>query len=73
MAAEVNHRRRQRPEPVEQIARSRGRPHLQLERVAAAVLDRRFGLNHGFDFYYDHFNFSRLAEINLDFMERPAN
>jgi len=41
--------------------------------IAAAVLDRRFGLNHGFDFYYDHFNFSRLAEANLDFMERPAN
>ena len=41
--------------------------------IAAAVLDRRFGLNHGFDFYYDHFNFSRLSETNLDFMERPAN
>jgi arylsulfatase A-like enzyme/Flp pilus assembly protein TadD len=41
--------------------------------IAAAVLDRRFGLNHGFDYYYDHFNFSRLAESNLDFMERPAN
>jgi arylsulfatase A-like enzyme/Flp pilus assembly protein TadD len=41
--------------------------------IAAAVLDRRFGLNHGFDFYYDHFNFSRLSESNLDFMERPAN
>jgi arylsulfatase A-like enzyme/Flp pilus assembly protein TadD len=41
--------------------------------IAAAVLDRRFGLNHGFDFYYDHFNFSKLAESNLDFMERPAN
>ena len=41
--------------------------------VAAAVLDRRFGLNQGFDFYYDHFDFSRLAETNLDLMERPAN
>ena len=41
--------------------------------IAAAVLDRRFGLNRGFDFYYDHFNFSRLSESNLDFMERPAN
>ena len=41
--------------------------------IAAAVLDRRFGLNHGFDFYYDHFDFSRLAESNLDLMERPAN
>ncbi|MCU1269912.1 MAG: hypothetical protein JWN74_1206 [Acidobacteriaceae bacterium] len=41
--------------------------------IAAAVLDRRFGLNRGFDFYYDHFNFGRLSEGNLDFMERPAN
>src|SRR2546430_651467 len=41
--------------------------------IAAAVLDRRFGLNHGFDFYYDHFDFSRLAETNLELMERPAN
>jgi arylsulfatase A-like enzyme/Tfp pilus assembly protein PilF len=41
--------------------------------IAAAVLDRRFGLNRGFDFYYDHFNFGRLSEANLDLMERPAN
>jgi arylsulfatase A-like enzyme/Flp pilus assembly protein TadD len=41
--------------------------------IAAAVLDARFGLNQGFDFYYDHFNFSRLDESNLDEMERPGN
>lgn len=41
--------------------------------VASAVLDSRFGLNSGFDFYYDHFDFSRLLETNLDAMERPAN
>ena len=41
--------------------------------VGAAVLDSRFGLNHGFDFYYDNFNFSRLNEANLDAMERPGN
>jgi arylsulfatase A-like enzyme/Tfp pilus assembly protein PilF len=41
--------------------------------IASAVLDSRFGLNHGFDFYYDHFDFSRLEESNLDEMERPAN
>jgi len=41
--------------------------------VAAAVLDSRFGLNQGFDFYYDHFDFSRLNEGNLDEMERPGN
>ena len=41
--------------------------------IAAAVLDSRFGLNHGFDFYYDHFDFSRLDEKNLEEMERPGN
>src|SRR5277367_2121384 len=41
--------------------------------VSAAVLDSRFGLNQGFDFYYDHFDFSRLDERNLDEMERPGN
>jgi len=41
--------------------------------VASAVLDSRFGLNRGFDFYYDHFDFSRLEESNLDEMERPGN
>src|ERR1039458_6194701 len=41
--------------------------------IAAAVLDSRFGLNQGFDFYYDHFDFSRLSEANLDEMERPGN
>jgi arylsulfatase A-like enzyme/Flp pilus assembly protein TadD len=41
--------------------------------IGAAVLDSRFGLNQGFDFYYDHFDFSRLDEANLDQMERPGN
>jgi arylsulfatase A-like enzyme/cytochrome c-type biogenesis protein CcmH/NrfG len=41
--------------------------------VASAVLDSRFGLNRGFDFYYDHFDFSRLDESNIDEMERPGN
>src|SRR5713101_8442845 len=41
--------------------------------MGSAVLDSRFGLNQGFDFYYDHFDFSRLDEANLDEMERPGN
>lgn len=41
--------------------------------IGSAVLDSRFGLNQGFDFYYDHFEFSRLEEANLDEMERPGN
>ena len=41
--------------------------------LGSAVLDSRFGLNQGFDFYYDRFDFSRLDETNLDAMERPGN
>lgn len=41
--------------------------------IGSAVLDSRFGLNRGFDFYYDHFDFSRLQESNLEEMERPGN
>jgi arylsulfatase A-like enzyme/cytochrome c-type biogenesis protein CcmH/NrfG len=41
--------------------------------IGSAVLDSRFGLNHGFDFYYDNFEFNRLQESNLDEMERPGN
>src|ERR1700724_4904390 len=41
--------------------------------IGSAVLDSRFGLNQGFDFYYDRFDFSRLDEANLDEMERPGN
>jgi hypothetical protein len=41
--------------------------------VASAVLDSRFGLNGGFDFYYDHFECNRLHEADLDEMERPGN
>jgi arylsulfatase A-like enzyme/Tfp pilus assembly protein PilF len=41
--------------------------------VGAAVLDSRFGLNQGFDLYYDNFDFSRLDETNLDMMERRGD
>lgn len=41
--------------------------------IGSAVLDSRFGLNRGFDFYYDHFDFSRLDERNLDAMERRGD
>jgi choline-sulfatase len=41
--------------------------------IGSAVLDSRFGLNLGFDFYYDHFDFNRLQESNIDEMERPGN
>ena len=41
--------------------------------VGSAVLDSRFGLNQGFDTYFDHFDFSRLLETNLDQMERRGD
>jgi arylsulfatase A-like enzyme/Flp pilus assembly protein TadD len=41
--------------------------------MGSAVLDSRFGLNRGFDFYYDHFDFSRLDERNLDAMKRRGD
>jgi len=41
--------------------------------VSAPVLDSRFGLDLGFDTYYDHFNFSPLEERSLDSTKRPAD
>lgn len=41
--------------------------------IGSAVLDSRFGLNRGFDFYYDHFDFNRLKESNVEEMKRPGN
>ncbi len=41
--------------------------------IGSAVLDSRFGLNHGFETYFDHFDFSRLDETNLDRMERRGD
>jgi len=40
--------------------------------LGAAVLDSRFGLNQGFATYFDHFEFSRLDEANLDISSAPA-
>jgi arylsulfatase A-like enzyme/Tfp pilus assembly protein PilF len=41
--------------------------------IGSAVLDSRFGLNQGFDTYFDHFEFSRLDEAHLDQMERRGD
>ena len=41
--------------------------------LGAAVLDSRFGLSQGFDTYFDHFEFSRLDEANLDSIKRPGD
>lgn len=41
--------------------------------IASAALDSRFGLNQGFDTYYDHFNLGHSREIHLDEMERRGD
>ncbi len=41
--------------------------------VSSAVLDSRFGLNQGFDAYFDHFDLSGLHEANFDQMERRGD
>jgi tetratricopeptide (TPR) repeat protein len=41
--------------------------------IGSAVLDSRFGLNQGFDTYFDHFDFNRLDEANLDLMKRRGD
>jgi arylsulfatase A-like enzyme/Tfp pilus assembly protein PilF len=41
--------------------------------LGSAVLDSRFGLNQGFDTYFDHFNFSRVDEASLDQIERRGD
>ena len=41
--------------------------------IGAAVLDSRFGLNQGFETYFDHFDFNRLDETNLDQAERRGD
>ncbi len=41
--------------------------------IGSAVLDSRFGVNQGFETYFDHFDFSRLDETSLDLMERRGD
>jgi arylsulfatase A-like enzyme/Flp pilus assembly protein TadD len=41
--------------------------------LGAAVLSARFGLNQGFDVYFDHFNSKRLDDSTMDLVKRPAD
>ena len=41
--------------------------------LGAAVLDSRFGLNQGFDTYFDHFDLARLDETSLDMVKRSGD
>ena len=41
--------------------------------VAAYVLDAKWGLNQGFDTYFDNFDLSKYRGISLGSIQRPAN
>ena len=41
--------------------------------VAAYVLDSKWGLNQGFDYYLDKFDLSKFEKISLGTVQRPAN
>jgi arylsulfatase A-like enzyme/predicted Zn-dependent protease len=41
--------------------------------IAAYVLDSKWGLNQGFDTYYDKFDLSKFKHISLGTVQRPAN
>ena len=41
--------------------------------IAAYVLDSKWGLNQGFDYYYDRFDLSKFEKISLGSVQRPAN
>ena len=41
--------------------------------VAAFVVDSRWGLDQGFDRYYDDFNFREFERISLDSVQRPGD
>jgi arylsulfatase A-like enzyme/Tfp pilus assembly protein PilF len=41
--------------------------------LGAPVLDSRFGLNQGFDTYFDHFRLAGTEEVHLDDMKRPGD
>ena len=41
--------------------------------IAAFVLDSKWGLNQGFDTYFDKFDLSKFKRISLGTVQRPAN
>ena len=41
--------------------------------IGAPVLDSSFGLNQGFDTYFDHFQLAGKEEVHLDAMKRPGD
>lgn len=51
----------------------KGRGYQTAAFVAAYVLDSKWGLNQGFDHYFDKFDLSRFHKISLGSVQRPAN
>ena len=41
--------------------------------IGALVLDSRWGLNQGFDYYYDQFDLRKFERISLGTVQRPGN
>jgi arylsulfatase A-like enzyme/predicted Zn-dependent protease len=41
--------------------------------IAAYVLDSKWGLNKGFETYYDKFDLNKFQRLSLDTVQRPAN
>jgi arylsulfatase A-like enzyme/predicted Zn-dependent protease len=41
--------------------------------IAAFVLDSKWGLNQGFDTYYDKFDLTKFKRVSLGTVQRPAN
>ena len=40
--------------------------------IGAFVLDSRWGVNQGFDYYYDNFDFAKYKKISLDSVQREG-
>jgi arylsulfatase A-like enzyme/tetratricopeptide (TPR) repeat protein len=41
--------------------------------IGAFVLDSRWGINQGFDYYYDHFDFAKYKTISFDTVQRNGD
>lgn len=51
----------------------KGKGYVTSAFVASYVLDSKWGLDQGFDTYFDSFNLNRMEEVSLGSIQRPAN
>jgi len=62
------------PQKLETMAELfKGRGYATGAFIAAYVLDSKWGLNQGFDTYFDRFDMSKFKRISLGTVQRPAN